>query len=171
MAFFDTQTVRRLVLTLLGSATVVTGALGLVRPWEHEVRVGYVDPVGVPTYCYGATGPSAVVGRQYTHAECEARLMADVRRHSEPLANCLTNTHAPPHLVSALEDLSFNIGPSGVCRSQVIRDTNAGRFREACNALPNYNTAVDRRTHRRRVIRGLTNRRNAERAYCLRELL
>lgn len=150
------------------SITVVGMATDLIAPWEGLRTVGYYDIVRVPTYCYGGTGPEAVVGRTYTMAQCRTQLAEDVRQHATAVGRCITRANVPPEVFAATISLSFNIGEQGVCRSSVVRYINAGQFRQACDFLPRYNQARNRVTGRMRPIQGLTNRRAAERAFCLR---
>ena len=129
--------------------------------WEGERRVGYLDIVKVPTYCFGGTGPEAVVGKRYTGAECRTQLAEDAYAHALPLTRCIYR-ELPPETFAALISLSFNIGVAGACRSSAVRYANAGDLKRACDAITRYDRAGGR------VIRGLQNRRAAEKRLCLR---
>ena len=144
-----------------GLAAALALAVPLIANWEGERRVGYLDIVKVPTYCFGGTGPEAVVGKRYTAAECKTQLAEDVISHATPLQRCITR-EIPPETFAALISLSYNIGPAGVCRSGAVRYANAGKIKEACEAITLYNRAGGK------VVRGLVNRREAERKLCLR---
>lgn len=135
-------------------------ALGLIRPWEDERLVPYRDIVGVLTVCDGHTGPD-IEHRTYTHGECQRILGRDVIAHADGMARCMTRA-APPQVFGAMVSLTFNIGVGNVCRSSAIRHINAGDWPGACYQMRVWNTAGGR------GIRGLTNRRNAERAVCAR---
>lgn len=164
--------IKPIVGAIAAAAVVTAGVVGmatdLIAPWEGLRTVGYYDVVRVPTYCYGGTGPEAVVGRTYTMAQCRTQLATDVRQHANAVGRCITRSDVPPEVFAATISLSFNIGEQGVCRSSVVRYINAGQFRQACDFLPRYNRARNRVTGQMREIRGLTNRRAAERAFCLR---
>lgn len=140
-------------------AAALTLAVPLVARWEGERRVGYLDIIKVPTYCFGGTGPEAVVGKRYTAEQCRTQLADDAVRHATPLQHCITRT-LPPQVFAAFISLSYNIGSTGVCRSSVVRYANAGDLRRACAAISLYDRAGGRR------IRGLTNRRADERRLC-----
>ncbi len=142
-------------------AAALALAVPLVANWEGERQVGYLDIIKVPTYCFGGTGPEAVVGKRYTAAECRTQLAGDARSHALPLTRCITR-EIPPETFAALISLSYNVGPAGVCRSSAVRYVNAGQFKQACEAITRYNRAGGR------VIQGLVNRRSAERRLCLR---
>jgi len=57
--------------------------------------------------------------------------------------------------------LAYNIGTGGFCRSTAARRFNAGNWRGGCDAFLMWNRAGGR------VVRGLTLRRQRERAICL----
>lgn len=61
----------------------------------------------------------------------------------------------------AFISVSYNICVHGFCNSTMARRVNAGNFRGACDALLAWNRAGGR------VIKGLDNRRRAERKLCL----
>lgn len=146
-----------------GLAAALALAVPLIANWEGERRVGYLDIVRVPTYCFGGTGPEAVVGKRYTAAECRTQLAGDAYDHAVPVARCLTRP-VPQEVMAAFISLSFNIGPAGVCRSSAVRKANAGDLAGACRAISLYDRAGGR------VVRGLQNRRAAERRLCERGL-
>ncbi len=153
------------------SAAALLLATGIVAAWEGKRNVGYLDIIGVPTYCYGGIGPEAAVGRRYTDAQCKSQLAGDVRSHAAPLARCLTRP-LPDQTYAALISLSFNIGPAGVCKTAAFRPDkpfagqglawyfNNGYAAQGCAAFGRYVYAGGRR------IRGLENRRRAERKLC-----
>jgi lysozyme len=60
--------------------------------------------------------------------------------------------------------LAYNIGTGAYCRSSVDRQFDAGNWRAGCDAMLKWNKAGGRE------IRGLTQRRQRERAICLRGL-
>jgi lysozyme len=146
-----------------GLAAALALAIPVVAQWEGEKRVGYLDIIGVPTYCYGGTGPEAVVGKRYSAATCRTQLAQDAIDHATPLQRCITR-ELPPEVFAAFISLSYNIGPAGVCRSSVVRLANAGDLRGACAALTKFNKAGGK------VYRGLVNRRADERRLCERGL-
>ncbi|MFA6043607.1 MAG: lysozyme [Phycisphaerales bacterium] len=146
-----------------GLAAALALAIPVVAQWEGERRVGYLDIIGVPTYCFGGTGPEAVVGKHYTASECRTQLAQDAIDHAKPLQRCITR-ELPPEVFAAFISLSYNIGPAGVCRSSVVRYANAGDLASACASISKFNRAGGK------VYRGLVNRRAAERRLCERGL-
>lgn len=153
------------------SAAALLLATGIVAVWEGKRNVGYLDVIGVPTYCYGGIGPEAKVGKRYTDAECRTQLADDVRSHAAPLARCITRP-LPDPTYAALISLSFNIGPAGVCKTAPYRQGkpfgqqglawyfNNGYIAQGCAAFERYVYAGGKR------FRGLENRRRDERRLC-----
>lgn len=146
-----------------GLAAALTLAVPVIADWEGERQVGYLDIIHVPTFCFGGTGPEAVVGKYYTRAECRTQLARDAVSHAVPLQKCIT-APIPAETFAALISLSYNIGPVGVCRSSAVRLANVGDIAGACQAITLYDRAGGR------VIKGLTNRRQAEKRLCMRGL-
>lgn len=154
------------------SAAALLLATGIVAQWEGKRNVGYLDIIGVPTYCYGGIGPEAVVGRRYSEDECRSQLAGDVRSHTIPLTRCLTRP-LPDETYAAIISLSFNIGPAGVCKTASYRPGkplaaqgtawlfNNGYTALGCASFDRYVYAGGRR------IKGLENRRRGEKALCL----
>ena len=124
-------------------------------------RIGYLDVVRTPTACWGHTGTGVVVGRRYSAAECRRFLDNDLRRHADGIARCI-RVDVPPQSLAAFVSFSFNVGVDGFCRSSIARDLNRGDLRRACAGLSAWVLAG--RPPRR--LRGLVNRRAAERRLC-----
>jgi GH24 family phage-related lysozyme (muramidase) len=95
-----------------------------------------------------------------TEAECDTRLARQVQTHATGLQACLTRA-LPVKTEAAFVSWTYNVGVGAACKSTLVRKVNAGDLRGACNELLKWNKAGGR------VVRGLTNRRNAERALCL----
>jgi lysozyme len=134
-----------------------------VQQWEGREHVPYRDLVNVWTVCDGDT-KGVVPGRRETDAQCDARLERQLIAHAKPVLECVPSLTRRPNQLAASVSLAYNIGPSAFCRSTVARRFNAGRWRDGCDAFLMWNKAGGR------VIRGLTNRRQAEREICLRGL-
>ncbi len=176
--------------TIKNTAKIGGGAIGgfaaaaalFIAPWEGKANVGYFDIVGVPTYCYGHVGPRDVVGRRYTDAVCQDTLAQDVRSHYDRMIRCAPELSAVSDKQRiAFTSLAFNLGPQIYCTSRPHRDfvgkgarrhrasyaeqglgwfIATGDMRYACAAISRYNTAGGK------PVRGLTNRRAAERKLC-----
>jgi GH24 family phage-related lysozyme (muramidase) len=149
------------------SAALATAAVLFISPWEGYFSHPYRDSVGVETICYGQTAADhADFSKTYTKAQCLQMLKTDLPKYDAPLQRCIkpevfNSLPIPRHV--ALISLSYNIGGAAVCKSRIVVDLNAGRVQAACNDFLAYNHAGGR------VLKGLSNRRAAERKLCLEE--
>lgn len=151
----------------LGLAAVVGGAAAaimvpLVERWEGTELKPYRDVVGVWTVCTGDTS-GVDPDKIYTKAECEARLERQLIAHATPVLKCVPALKDKPNALAASASLAYNIGPSAFCRSTPARRFRAGQWKAGCDGFLLWNRAGGRE------IRGLTNRRKAERVICLRD--
>lgn len=122
----------------------------------------YADIVGVWTICDGDT-KGVRPGMVETEAGCTARLERQLVAHAKPVIACvpgLAGQGRENQLVASVS-LAYNIGTSGFCRSTAARRFNAGQWRGGCDAFLMWNKAGGR------AVRGLTLRRERERALCL----
>ena len=146
-----------------GAITWLAIATPFVAGFEGYSGKPYRDSVGVLTICYGATAADHVdFSKVYTKAECEQMLGKDLQKYEAQIRPCIPGIDKqPPHRLAALVSFSYNLGPRSLC-GPVGRNINAGNVTAACNAMLAYNHAGGR------VLEGLTRRRQAERALCLR---
>lgn len=145
------------------SAFMMVMAVGLVGAWEGLRTVAYPDRLagGIPTVCFGETR-GVKLGDSYTIEECKVMLGDALADFEAGMRKCLKAPDAIPDkpYVSFLS-LSYNIGTGAFCRSTVARRANAGDLAGACDAITRFNRAGGK------VIKGLVNRRAAERKLCL----
>lgn len=142
-----------------GAGAAVALAVTLIGPWEGRELRAYRDIVGIPTVCYGETR-GVKMGDSYTPAECETMLARGVAEFEAGIRPCLP-TALPDKTRAAFISAAYNIGIKGFCGSSMSRKAKAGDLVGACNSLTLWNKAGGK------VVRGLTNRRAAERALCL----
>lgn len=146
--------------TIAATGAITAALAGFVAHWEGEKFVPYRDIGGVWTVCNGITGPAVIPGKVYSRQECRDLLNGELLRHAAGLAKCLE--HAPPQkTLSALISWAYNVGVGAACKSTLVRLVNARQFYDACLQLPRWNRVGGK------PVRGLTNRRNAELAWCL----
>jgi lysozyme len=142
-------------------AVAMAGAVALVGGFEGKRNWTYFDVVGVPTACYGHTGPDVKAGQHYTDAQCSGQLADDIRKHYDGMVRCAprldTVADAPKR---AFVSLTFNIGVSGFCRSSIPRKVALGQDAAACATISLFDKAGGH------VVKGLTIRRAAERRLC-----
>jgi len=139
----------------------VSAAVALVGYFEGRELVGYLDPVGIPTVCYGHTR-TAIVGQSRSAEECEQLLANDL---GEALAAVDKQLPGLPLLTrAALGSFVYNAGPGNFSSSTLLRKAKAGDLAGACNELPRWVYAKGKK------LAGLVARREAERDLCLQGL-
>lgn len=157
---------RRVGLSAAALAAVVAIALPAVKQWEGRSLVAYRDIVGIPTICDGETR-GVKMGDSATPIQCDAMTEATVREFEAGIRPCLPDS-LPTETRAAFVVNAYNIGIGGFCRSSMSKKALAGDLPGACQALMNWNKA--RVNGVLQPVRGLTNRRMAERALCLKGL-
>lgn len=152
-------------------AAVLALCAPLVAYYEGYVPNSYADPIGIPTACYGHTGPEVRLGQRYTRAECEALLAGDLAAANTIVHRCITVAMLP-HQEAALTSFAYNVGAGrkgvkdGLCELRngrqpyIRRMANAGQWAQACAGLMDWTSANGIK------LRGLVKRRAAERAMC-----
>jgi lysozyme len=150
----------------LGLAAIFALALPLVQLWEGRSLVAYRDIVGVATICDGETR-GVRMGDTATAAECDTMTEAAVAEFEAAIRPCLP-ADLPLEARAAFVVTAYNIGADAFCKSSMARRAVAGDLRGACDALKAWNKA--RVNGKLQEVRGLTNRRAAERALCLKAL-
>ncbi|ONM43142.1 lysozyme [Halopseudomonas pachastrellae] len=143
------------------AAASVSAAVALVGYFEGRELIGYADPVGIPTVCYGHTA-TAEIGQQRTAEECEQLLAQDLGEALAAVDSQLPNL--PPLTRAALGSFVFNAGAGNFNSSTLLRKAKAGDLVGACNELPRWVYAGGRQ------LTGLVRRRAAERELCLQGL-
>jgi lysozyme len=144
--------------SILGGGAFAVMAIAAVAQFEGFRPTAYLDIVGVPTICYGATR-GVTLGETATKQECDARLLDELREYEAGMLACL-ETPLPPKVQVAFVSLTYNIGTAAFCRSSVARHANVNDLAAACDAILKWNKAGGRE------IAGLTRRRQAERKIC-----
>jgi lysozyme len=143
------------------TAAVTAPLIGFVVHWEGEEFTPYLDVAGVPTVCSGITGKHVIPGKTYTRKECRDLLNGELDKHARGLAACLTVV-PPPKTTAALVSWTYNVGVGAACGSTLVKYVNTGQFIEACNQLPRWVYAGGKTP-----VKGLVNRREAEKRWCL----
>ncbi|AVT76650.1 lysozyme [Rhodopseudomonas palustris] len=146
----------------------------LIAHWEGMNLVAKhlpFDPPGVITVCGGITNydwPWLKAGMTFTKEQCEHELAHVGERYADKVVLCVPSLpEMPPHRQAAIASFAVNLGVGKVCGTSIARDLNAGRIREACDAMVKYVYANGN------FMKGLLNRRTdamwGERPWCLRE--
>jgi lysozyme len=154
-------------------ATVkVDGSITLRHVSGKQHLKAYLDIVGVGTACDGITrygGKPIRAGQTFTEAQCTEMLEHELIVHAEGVMRCtpgLALTRGPradgPRFAAV--SLAYNVGVGNYCSSTARRRFNARDYAGGCDALLMWNKAGGK------VVRGLTLRRERERAVCKRTL-
>lgn len=143
---------------------ILIAAAAFIAPWEGLATKPYYDVVGVKTVCFGETAADGVdLNRSYTPAECRELLAKSLPKYDNGIKACIHRT-MPDSVHVALISAAYNVGVHAVCSGSIATRANAGDWRGACNALLAYNRGGGR------VIKGLDNRRHAERDRCMKDV-
>lgn len=146
------------------TAAVLAASVAFIQPWEGLYTDPYYDIVGVKTVCYGETAADKVdLNRSYSKQECADMLRTSLVKYDTGLKSCLTRD-IPDGMHVAFLSATYNIGVTGFCKSSMARLTNAGDLKGACDALMLWDKAGGN------VVKGLENRRSAERAVCIKSI-
>lgn len=142
-------------------AVLSLSAAGFVGVAVHE---GYTDraiipvPGDVPTIGFGTTA-GVKMGDRITPPVALGRALQDINKFEGAIKQCV-RVPLHQHEYDAYVSLAYNIGPGAFCGSTLVRKLNAGDYPGACAEISRWNRAGGR------VVDGLTNRRERERAQC-----
>lgn len=136
----------------------VTICVGCVAGAEGLRTAVYLDPVGIPTYCFGETA-GARLGDTYTPEQCRAKLGARVLEFGGAVDRCVTKPMSAARK-AGLTSFTYNVGVDAFCGSTLVRRLNAGDP-DACDELRRWTKAKGV------TLPGLVNRREQERTLCL----
>jgi GH24 family phage-related lysozyme (muramidase) len=155
---------KKVLVGAAGAIAVSAAGLGFIGNWEGKENDPYRDIAGVWTVCYGSTGAHVVPGGRRTDAECLSLLEEDVVRFEAAVNRC-TPVPKTQNQFDALVSISYNIGERAYCSSTLVRKFNAGDTLGAADQFPAWSYATV--NGEKRQIRGLLNRRLAERVLFL----
>lgn len=142
-------------------AAILAVAAPIIAYHEGYVPNTYADPIGIPTVCFGHTGPDVEWGQEYTRAQCDALLTGDTLKTVAGLDTCI-RVDLQPNEWAALTSLAYNVGYRAVCRSTIVRMIHAGTpAAQWCQQFSRWIYAGGK------VLPGLVKRRAAEQSMCL----
>lgn len=154
---------------VLGAAAGFVVAAALAAPgsryFEGYFSKTYRDPVGIPTACWGETGPHVRYGMEFTFEQCVAMHDASLLVAWRGLA-CLAPVEVQPHEAAALLSWTHNVGVRAACTSTLARLLRAGaKATEWCPQMARwvYGTVLGVKV----TLPGLVTRRAAEVSMCL----
>lgn len=171
---------RLITFLFVGGAAVVASSpvlMSFLERWEGRNQyVVYADQLagGLPTVCKGITRHTSpypvVVGERWSKEKCDEVEQHVVLETQKSLQQCV-EVAVPQSVFDALTTHAHNFGWPRTCASQSVRVINSGDFERGCDLLaykpdgsPNWSNVGTQ------FIRGLHNRRKAERELCLTDL-
>ena len=165
---------KKLVALGLSAATALAGGY-LIVPMEGEVvtpdnkHIVYLDPVGIPTYCWGLTGKdmygkTPVVGSTYTQDECITMFAQRLSTFEKSLSSLVKVSYKSPYQQAAFTSFEYNVGVGNLASSSLLREFNAGNHNRACDKLLDWVYA------KKKKLNGLVNRRSVEKKWCMGEV-
>ncbi len=142
----------------VGGITAAALLTTMVPNFEGMVLRGYKDPIGIVTACAGHT-KTAVLGKPYSREECDALLVEDLIEHAIGVRSCVKAPLNEGQMAASVS-FAYNVGVRKFCQSTMAKLLNEQRYAEACAQLSLWTKAGGK------VLRGLVDRRAAERAVC-----
>lgn len=137
-------------------------AVTIVGGFEGLRQAAYLDPVGIPTACFGET-KGVRMGQVYTLEQCQGMLLESLEIANKAVSSC-TTAPLPDNRRAALVSFTYNVGGGAYCSSTLVKKLNAGDTVGACDQLLRWDKAKGIR------LPGLVKRRAAERDLCMRDL-
>lgn len=109
-----------------------------IKEWEKCKLKAYKDGKGKWTIGWGQTGKDIVEGLVWTQEQADAALVETVKAHAKALSSALTGATTQAQF-DAMLSLSYNIGRYALATSTVLRQHNAGNYRDAAAAFLMWN--------------------------------
>lgn len=156
------------LVALLGS--LAAGLLFVSIPADEGTEYkAYRDIAGIWTICNGDTN-NVKPGMTEDKAGCQLRLEQQLIAHAEPVMKCVPELRdeGRDYQRAAGVSLAYNIGTHAFCRSTVARKFRQRDWRGGCDAILLWDKA--RVNGKIVTVKGLSNRRQRERAVCLKGL-
>lgn len=136
---------------------------GLIASFEGFRAVAYLDPVGIPTACFGRT-EGVEMGQRYSDAECEEFLFEEVVQFQREVRKRVDVPLSTGQL-AAFTSFTYNVGVRNFESSTLRRRLNAGDYQGACDELLRWRYAT--KAGVKVELPGLVRRREVERELCL----
>ena len=128
--------------------------LALIKKFEGCELKAYHCAAGVPTIGYGSTH-GVTMDMEITQEEADELLMDDVHKFEEAVTRAV-KVPLEQHQYDALVSWTFNLGPSNLSSSTMLRVLNEGNYDEVPAQIKRWNKAGGK------VLQGLIRRREAE---------
>lgn len=139
-------------------AATISIATAVVASFEGLRTTAYLDPIGIPTICYGHTA-TAKIGDSKTPAECKEQLSKDLLIAIQDVESRV-KVDMTVERRAALVSFVYNVGGTKFGSSTLLKKLNGGGVRGACAELSKWVYAGGVK------LKGLVTRRAEERALC-----
>jgi lysozyme len=158
--FGHLKLLKKLNICISQGQVMITSTAGrnLIKKFESLRLTGYLDAIGIPTIGYGTTimeGREVRVGEHITEEEAERFFAKDLAKFENFVRDLVTVPLTQPQF-DALVSFTYNLGPTNLRKSTLLRLLNSGRIKEAQGQFLRWNRAGGK------VLKGLTRRRLAE---------
>lgn len=137
---------------------VIAVATPVVMYFEGNEPSAYLDPIGIPTVCYGHT-KTAKLGQKKTDSECRLLLEKDLELALSEVDR-LVKVELPAERRAAFTSFVYNVGSAKFASSTMLRKLNAGDTAGSCAELSRWVNAGGK------PLPGLVKRRAEERRLC-----
>jgi lysozyme len=144
--------------------TINDAGLTLIKTFEGLRLNAYQDVAGIWTIGYGHTRDVSA-RMTFTQDQADQALNADLLSTETSVDRALDGVETTDNQFAAMVALSYNIGSGNFASSTVLREHRAGATQAAADAFLLWNKATIDGVLQ--VVRGLTNRREAERTLYL----
>lgn len=144
--------------SLVATAVAAAIATPVVMTYEGRELQTYLDPVDIPTICYGSTS-GVRLGQTMTDAQCQALLAKELGQVIAQVDSLVT-VSIPETRLAALGSFAYNVGIGNFKKSTLLKRLNAGEGAAACAELSKWVYAKGKK------LPGLVTRRSVERAVC-----
>ncbi|UGO53132.1 putative lysozyme [Klebsiella phage vB_KaeD_HazelMika] len=161
------MTMKKIASMAFGAALAAT--VPLIEKFEDVKYDVYYDIAGIPTVCAGITGSDVIIGKRYTKRECDALLMKNLAVAKAEVDKQI-KVDVPDSFRAAMYSFTYNAGTGAYRKSTMLKLTNAGDLKGACNQLWSWVYFYNPKTGKKEKSKGLKNRRGFEYEYCMKDL-
>lgn len=136
--------------------------IAFIKQWESCSLKAYLCSAGVWTIGWGHTGAEVTRTTTWSQAKADFTFLEDVREY-ENIVDKYVTVPLTQNQYDALVAFAFNVGGANFRMSTLVRKVNGRDFNGAQAQFKRWNKAFDPKRNMHVSIKGLTNRREAER--------
>lgn len=157
----------------IAALTLSAGALVGIAVHEGYRDTAYIPVKGdVPTIGFGDTH-GVKPGDRTDPVRALIRLNQHAEAFQREMRQCIGDVPMHQHEWDAMVSLAYNVGTGAVCRSSIPEKLQAGQYEAACKTILDFDgfcarrDPVSRKCTERKVLPGLTKRRQDEFRQCM----